>query len=49
MSGAAADIEVQDGSGISSFRAGGLLIKVNGLSGKTIRWVATIDAVLTSF
>jgi len=49
MSGAAADIEVQDGSGISAFRAGGLLIKVNGLSGKTIRWVATIDAVLTSF
>jgi hypothetical protein len=49
MSGAAADIEVQDGSGVSAFRAGGLLIKVNGLSGKTIRWVATIDAVLTSF
>ena len=49
MSGAAADIEVQDGSGASAFRAGGLLIKVNGLSGKTIRWVATIDAVLTSF
>lgn len=49
MSGATADIEVQDGSGVSAFRVGGLLIKVNGLSGKTIRWVATIDAVLTSF
>lgn len=49
MSSATAAIEVQDGSGVSAFRKGGLVIKVNGLTSKTIRWVATIDAVLTSF
>lgn len=49
MSSATAVIEVQDGSGISAYRKGGLVIKVNGLTSKTIRWVATIDAVLTSF
>lgn len=49
MSSATAAIEVQDGSGISAFKRGGLVIKVNGLASKTIRWVATIDAVLTSF
>lgn len=49
MSSATAAIEVQDGSGVSTYRKGGLVIKVNGLASKTIRWVATIDAVLTSF
>lgn len=49
MSSVTAAIEVQDGSGTSPAKMGGLVIKVNGLASKTIRWVATIDAVLTSF
>jgi hypothetical protein len=49
MSSASINIETQDGSGISAFRMGGLLVEVTGISGKTIRWVCTIDAVITSF
>lgn len=50
MSGATAVLEAQGpGTTTGSSRMGALVIKVNGLAGKTIRWVATVDAVLTSF